>query len=107
VFYFWWIYKNMMQPGHVENWFILLDLEGVGITNIPLNKLKTFVFAIQSNFRGRLLRVVAVNSNWLLRSVWTIVYPWFDDYVQKKIVICSDIDSEEFKSIKKQFFNSN
>jgi len=35
-----------MLPGHIENWFLILDLDGVGVMNVPVAKLKTFVFAI-------------------------------------------------------------
>lgn len=28
---------NALLPGQVENWIIVNDLDGIGVTNIPLN----------------------------------------------------------------------
>ena len=33
--FFDWIVNNMMCPGHVESWFVVLDLKDVGITQLP------------------------------------------------------------------------
>lgn len=46
LFLFDWIYNNMLLPGRVETWMILMDLNGVGITNIPMKKLKAFIAVV-------------------------------------------------------------
>ena len=43
---------------------------------------------MQKNFRGRMFRLVAVNSPLLLKAAWGIVYGWLDEFVQQKIIIC-------------------
>jgi len=46
IFYFEWIESKLMVPGRIENWMLLVDLDGVGITNIPISKLKVFISTI-------------------------------------------------------------
>ena len=78
----------MTVPGHIENWMVIMDLNGVGITNLPVRQIKAFVKSLQGNFRGRMFRTVAVNSHWLLRGLWNAAWAWLDEFVQQKIIIC-------------------
>ena len=80
VFYFDWIMKNLLVPGRIETWIMLLDMEGVHIGNVKIGRLKIFIQTAQKNFRGRLFRLISINGNWLLRGLWNITLPWLDDY---------------------------
>jgi hypothetical protein len=40
------ILKSMMVPGHIENWFVIIDFKGLGVTDLPINELKGFVAAL-------------------------------------------------------------
>jgi hypothetical protein len=42
-FFFDHIVNNMLVPGHVENWIVVLDFKGLGVTDLPVNDLKGFV----------------------------------------------------------------
>lgn len=41
--------------------------------------------------------MVAVNSNWLFRGVWNLIYPMLDEYMKQKIILCGGINSREYK----------
>ena len=45
-FYFNWIIENYMVPGHVENWIFVLDMNDVGVTQIPVSSLKGLMQAM-------------------------------------------------------------
>ena len=98
IYVFDWIVKNLLVPGRIESWIILLDMNNVKFYQIPVSRLKTFVKTIQLNFRGRLFRLFVVNNSWLLRSFWGIIYPLFDEYVKQKIIIKGDTDSSDYQS---------
>jgi hypothetical protein len=36
-FYFNHIVETMMVPGHVENWFVIIDFKGLGVSDLPVN----------------------------------------------------------------------
>jgi len=42
-FFFNWVLQNMMVPGHVEQWMIIMDFEGVSIGEIPVKSLKNLI----------------------------------------------------------------
>ena len=38
-FYFDWMIRNLLVPGRIESWLVILDLNGVGFSNIPMGRL--------------------------------------------------------------------
>ena len=42
-FYFDYIINNYLLPGYVENWILIIDMKDVGITQLPVSKLKGFI----------------------------------------------------------------
>ena len=46
IFYFDFIVNNLLLPGKVESWFVIMDLKDVGVTNLPVSKIKVFIKAI-------------------------------------------------------------
>ena len=81
-YYFDYLINNFLLPGHVENWILIVDMKEVGITELPVSKLKGFLKAMQLRFRGRMFRVLAINSHWLLRAFWNMVISWMDAFIQ-------------------------
>ena len=41
--FFEWVLNNMMVPGHIESWFIIMDFDGIGLTQLPVGELKGMV----------------------------------------------------------------
>ena len=82
IFYFDWMVKNMLVPGKIETWLVILDLQDVGMTNIPVSRLKVFIKAIQASFPGRLYKLLVLNGNWLIRAFFATLYPFFDQYTK-------------------------
>ena len=35
-FYFKWVVDNLMVPGHIEGWLVIIDMKDVGITQLPV-----------------------------------------------------------------------
>jgi hypothetical protein len=96
-FYFDWMIRNLLVPGRIESWLVILDLNGVGFSNIPMGRLKVFIKTIQNNFPGRLFRLIVVNANWYMRSFWALLNPFFDDYTRQKMIMSGDVDSAHYK----------
>jgi|APSaa5957512535_1039671.scaffolds.fasta_scaffold629691_1 hypothetical protein len=52
--------------------------------------MKNFVGAMNRNFRGRLFRLIVVNTPAVIRGVWTIIYNWLDKFIQQKITVTDE-----------------
>jgi len=98
----------MCVPGHVESWFILLDLKEVTVATVPVGKIKTFASSVLENYRGNLFRLVIVNTSWLVRGMFNFVYPVFDGYTRQKIIMSGDCDSKDYlKEVVAKYFDVN
>lgn len=76
-----------MIAGKVENWFCIVDCEGVGVTEIPKKKLEAMVGVMTSNYRGRLFKMFAVNTPILLRAFYKVIKGWIDPFTSEKIKV--------------------
>lgn len=45
-FFFDWVVRELMVPGHIESWMVILDFKGVDLKAIPVKDLKSFVSAL-------------------------------------------------------------
>ena len=99
-----WMMKNLLVPGRIETWIIILDLEDVSLASIPMEKLKYFMTAVMRNFPTRMHRLVCLNTSWFMRTTfYTVFYPWLDEFIKKKLVMCGDYDSDNFIEFKDKY----
>ena len=98
-FYFQNIVETMLVPGHVENWIVIIDFKGIGVTDMPVKQLQGMITALNRNFRGRMYRNVVVNTPTVLKGIWAMIYSWLDKFMQQKIAVTGDPKSELLKYI--------
>lgn len=87
-YFFDWVERYMLVKGRVESWFLILDCKDVYVSQVPVSSLQGFIVSLQKNFRGRMFRLIAVNSPLILKAGWALVYSWLDEFVQQKLIIC-------------------
>ena len=88
------IINECMVPSKVENWTCIIDLNNVGLTQIPKSLLQSMISSMQRNYRGRMFRLYAVNVHWLVRGLWTIAKNMVDEFTLTKMnMLGSDIKS--------------
>ena len=56
------IITHALIPGKVENWVTIIDMKGVGITEIPKKLITAMTKPLQDYFKGRLYRLYIINS---------------------------------------------
>ena len=52
----------MFLPGQVENWVVIYNLGGMGLTEIPITSIKTTTNKMSANYGGRLFKMFTVNA---------------------------------------------
>lgn len=57
-------------PGKVENWLIIMDLDGVGFSEIPVTAMRKILGRVQNHFRGRANRCYILNAGWVIQTSW-------------------------------------
>lgn len=58
------IADKLLIPGVVENWVFLIDMKNIGMTDVPISKMKAMVSSGQENFPGCFFKTYCVNANW-------------------------------------------
>lgn len=93
-----------MIPSKIENWTVIVDLNNVGISQIPKSLLQSVIDSMQKNYRGRLFRFFAINSHWLLRGLWAVAKNLVDEFTLTKMnLIGYEFKAEIFKVIDPNF----
>ena len=77
-YFFDFVVNNYMLDGRVENWLMVIDCKDIGVTELPIQKLKGFMMSMLLRFRGRMFRTIAIDSPWLARWLWNLLVSWFD-----------------------------
>jgi len=72
-------------PGKAETFFIIIDLQGCSMTTMPINALRKFLGAVQTNFRGRGFKTCILNANMMIRGSWNLIKACLDEFTAQKL----------------------
>lgn len=65
--------KNMMVPGHVEAFLLIINCSNLSVYEIPVRKLKPLLNLMEKLFKGRTHYTLFVNASWVLRGIFRII----------------------------------
>ena len=75
----------MMLPGQVESYSIIYDLEGIGLSDLPISSIKKITNDMSLNYGGRLFKLWIVNAPSGLGITWKIISAFLDPVTVDKI----------------------
>lgn len=88
--------NNLFIPGQIENWCIIVDLKGLGLTDIPVKvvaynqKMQEAIGYLQSCYRSRAYRIYVMNTPWLVSKIlWPLAQLVLDQNTIDKVNIAS------------------
>ena len=90
------VVKKLLIPGRIENWIMIIDLNDVGMTSLPVKKVKSIVGLTQQHFGGRLYRQFCINMSFMMRKSISVFLNFVDDITQQKI---SAHDDKTYKAV--------
>ena len=73
------VVKKLLVPGIVENWIMIIDLNDVGMTSLPVKKVQAIVGMTQKHFGGRLFRQFCINMGYMMRKSSSLFLNFVDD----------------------------
>lgn len=77
----------MFIPGQVENWIIIYELGGMGVTDIPISAIKASTAKMSQNYGGRLFKMFVTNAPGTIYFTWKVVSAFLDPVTVEKIKI--------------------
>ena len=79
--------KNWLKSYYIENWNIITDLEGAGISNFPLSAIKTLMNRSSLMLCGRLHQMIILNPSMFFYGLWKIAQKYMHEDTLAKIKI--------------------
>lgn len=80
-----WVVENMLRPGKVETWDILMDLADVPLKEIPMKPLKTMMKSLTIFYCCCLYRTYVLNPAPIIGTIWKLVQLFLDSQTRQKI----------------------
>lgn len=77
--------NNMFLPGQIENWVIIVDIAGQGLSSLPRNELKGLAGIWNANYRSRMGRTWILNVTWGVKVLWKVFTAFMDPLTVEKI----------------------
>ena len=76
------VVKKLLIPGRVENWIMIIDLDDISMTSLPVKKVRAIVDLTQRHFGGRLFRQLCINMSFMMRKSSSVFLNFVDDITQ-------------------------
>ncbi|CAD8176178.1 unnamed protein product [Paramecium octaurelia] len=96
------VVNDMMVPGRVENWVILIDLDYKGMIGLQINALKQVMSYLQNNYRSRLYRMFIFNTTMMLNVTWNMAKLFLEEITQQKIIFVKGDVKQLFQSVNQE-----
>jgi len=89
-YFFTFCIEKLMVPGLIESWIMVVDLNNVGATSVPVSKVKGIIANGSKFFRGRMYKQFTINASWLVRKAFNGLTSFLDEFTQQKLTMLSD-----------------
>jgi hypothetical protein len=86
--------NNLLIPGQIENWDIIMDVTGINLIFLP-SDLKKLIGILQSNYRCRLFVNFIIGMSTILKGIWSFVSSFLDESTVKKIRFLNNENKSE------------
>ena len=83
--------ENLLIPGQIENWNIILDVAEFSMIFIP-SQLRIIFYTLMNNYKCRLYVMYIVNVSQMLNILWSTVNRVLDSKTQNKIKLLKKED---------------
>ena len=84
-----------MVPGKAENWIIIIDVAGFGITTSTAKILKGTFKKLQGNYHARLRKMYIVNASFGVMCAWQVLNKFISRVTKSKTQVCNSGQPKE------------
>lgn len=79
------IKKRLLKDYFIENWILMIDLEGRSVLNLPIKALKGLIETTAVTFAGVLHRLNFLNPSLMFYGAWTVISNLLHPSTREKI----------------------
>ena len=85
-FLFQYIVNNMLIPGQIENWIMILNFEGTSPLNLP-DTVKKLIKTLSENFLSRLYKCFVLGMSFMINFLYKIICNFLEEITVQKITV--------------------
>ena len=85
-FLFQYIVNNMLIPGQIENWIMILNFEGTSPLNLP-DAVKKLIKTLSENFLSRLYKCFVFGMSFVINVLYKIICNFLEEVTVQKITV--------------------
>ena len=79
------IKKYMFKDYFIENWIMVIDTGGLGLTSLPISGLKLIIGSMSTNYCATMEKMFILNPSFMLNTSWSIIKGFIDPESVEKI----------------------
>ena len=89
-----YISRNMLVPGQVEKWIVIMNINHFGITRLPIKMFKAASKELTANWMENTRRTVIVNLTSAQNTIAKFLQKFLDPITVSRQVFCTRSDPE-------------
>jgi len=93
-----WVIENMLVPGKVETWSMIMDSTEVSTRQMEMSKLKKLTKEVSVNYACRVEKSYQVNTPTTLYAIWKVLSMFLGSDTREKVVVMKDNYPEILRS---------
>lgn len=84
-----YIQRNMLLPGQVEKWIVIINTNQCALSKMPINFFKSSVAELQGNYIDSIQKCNMVNLTWIQNASANFLMKFCDPVVRARTVLCN------------------
>ena len=86
-----YVKNNLLIPGQIENWNMIVNLKGTNILTVP-DPIKKVITCLSDNFLAKLYKTYIFNLSLILRILYKLICKFLEEVTVNKFVIITKND---------------
>lgn len=87
--------KNMFLPGQIENYVVIIDVNKLGVSEIPKATLSKIIECLSKGYRYRTKRMFILNTTFSINLAWKVIESFMAGHMKNKMLMTDKHTSPE------------
>jgi len=90
-----YVLKNMFLPGQIENYIVIIDVNKLGVSEIPKSILSKIIDCLSKGYRYRTKRMYVLNTTFSIKLAWKFIESFMAVHMKNKMLMTDKNTSPE------------
>ena len=77
----------MLLPGQIENYIVIIDVNKLGVSQIPKGTLSKIIDCLSKGYRYRTKRMFVLNTTFSIKLAWKVIESFMAVHMKNKMLM--------------------